>query len=215
MTSKAVRQNRGLLIGFGAVLAFAWFCYAPAISGSYQLDDFVNLGGLEAVRDASTAMDFVFSGIAGPTGRPLTLASFVFQSDQWVVGPAAFLRVNILIHLVNAVLLAACLYQLSLLRAIPKYDAGLVAIAAAGLWVLMPLLVTASVLIVQRMTTLSAMFMLLGLNGIVVKSHGGADDVAFQQAIHTAMVEVDKRVPEQIRTMMAEQEHHEVLEVGA
>ena len=39
------------------------------------------------------------------------------------------------------------------------------ATAAASLWVLMPLLVTASLLIVQRMNTLSAMFMLLGLNG--------------------------------------------------
>jgi glycerol-3-phosphate acyltransferase PlsX len=48
---------------------------------------------------------------------------------------------------------------------------------------------------------------LVGLNGIVVKSHGGADEVAFQQAVFTAMVEVDKDVPGQIRTMMAEQGH--------
>jgi glycerol-3-phosphate acyltransferase PlsX len=53
---------------------------------------------------------------------------------------------------------------------------------------------------------------LVGLNGIVVKSHGGADIVAYQQAIHTAMVEVDKDVPERIRTIMAEQGQPEVLE---
>jgi hypothetical protein len=160
-----VHQNRRVLIGFGAVLAFAWFCYAPAISGAFQLDDYVNLGGLTTVDDLSSAIDFVFSGIAGPTGRPLALASFVLQSDQWAQGPAAFLQVNILIHLVNAVLLAACLYHLSLQRAVARYEAALVAIAAASLWVLMPLLATASLLIVQRMTTLSAMFMLMGLNG--------------------------------------------------
>lgn len=53
---------------------------------------------------------------------------------------------------------------------------------------------------------------LVGLNGIVVKSHGGADVLAFQQAIHTAMLEVDKDVPGQIRKIMAEEGHHEVLE---
>jgi glycerol-3-phosphate acyltransferase PlsX len=48
---------------------------------------------------------------------------------------------------------------------------------------------------------------LVGLNGIVIKSHGSADIVAFQQAIHTAMVEVEKRVPEQIRSLIEQQVH--------
>jgi len=46
---------------------------------------------------------------------------------------------------------------------------------------------------------------LLGLNGIVIKSHGGADEMAFQQAIHTAILEAEKRVPEQIRTLLEAQ----------
>ena len=54
---------------------------------------------------------------------------------------------------------------------------------------------------------------LVGLNGIVIKSHGGADEIAFQQAIFTAMVEVDKDVPGQIRTIMAEQVHQEAVVV--
>jgi len=48
---------------------------------------------------------------------------------------------------------------------------------------------------------------LVGLNGIVIKSHGRADALAFQQAIQVAMVEVDKDVPEQIRSLMEEQGH--------
>ena len=46
---------------------------------------------------------------------------------------------------------------------------------------------------------------LVGLNGIVFKSHGGADEIAFQQAIQTAMIEVEKAVPDQIRKMLEEQ----------
>ncbi len=47
---------------------------------------------------------------------------------------------------------------------------------------------------------------LVGLNGIVVKSHGGADVVALQQAIRVAMLEVEKRVPDTIHQLLAEQE---------
>lgn len=48
---------------------------------------------------------------------------------------------------------------------------------------------------------------LVGLDGIVIKSHGGADELAFQQAIRTAIVEVAKQVPEQIRKLLDEQAH--------
>lgn len=43
---------------------------------------------------------------------------------------------------------------------------------------------------------------LVGLNGIVVKSHGGADSYAFQHAIDTAIVEVRKNVPRQIGNLL-------------
>jgi glycerol-3-phosphate acyltransferase PlsX len=39
---------------------------------------------------------------------------------------------------------------------------------------------------------------LLGLQGIVIKSHGGADVLAFNTAINTAIIEVHNRVPERI-----------------
>ncbi len=39
---------------------------------------------------------------------------------------------------------------------------------------------------------------LLGLQGIVIKSHGGADAFAFANAIRIAMLEVDKAVPQRI-----------------
>ncbi|MBS9777548.1 MAG: phosphate acyltransferase PlsX [Gammaproteobacteria bacterium] len=45
---------------------------------------------------------------------------------------------------------------------------------------------------------------LLGLNGIVIKSHGGADDKAFANAIRIAELEVQKQLPSQIRGMLAD-----------
>ena len=46
---------------------------------------------------------------------------------------------------------------------------------------------------------------LVGLNGIVIKSHGSADSYAFQHAIDTAIVEVRNQLPQQIRKMLQEE----------
>ena len=46
---------------------------------------------------------------------------------------------------------------------------------------------------------------LIGLNGIVIKSHGGADEVAFQRAINIALIEVEQDVPGKIGRLLDEQ----------
>jgi glycerol-3-phosphate acyltransferase PlsX len=45
----------------------------------------------------------------------------------------------------------------------------------------------------------------VGLNGIVIKSHGGADSYAFQHAIETALVEVKNQVPQQIGNLLQQE----------
>jgi len=46
---------------------------------------------------------------------------------------------------------------------------------------------------------------LVGLNGVVIKSHGGADKLAFEIAVNTAIVEARKGVPVQIGKLVEEQ----------
>ena len=46
---------------------------------------------------------------------------------------------------------------------------------------------------------------LVGLNGVVLKSHGGADHIAFETAVKTAIVEARKGVPVQIGKLIEEQ----------
>ena len=43
---------------------------------------------------------------------------------------------------------------------------------------------------------------MLGLTGIVIKSHGSADVLSYANAIEIALLEVEKRVPEHIRECM-------------
>lgn len=45
---------------------------------------------------------------------------------------------------------------------------------------------------------------MLGLNGIVVKSHGGADDIAFQFAIEEAVLQVENNVVDLVRNQIAD-----------
>ena len=46
---------------------------------------------------------------------------------------------------------------------------------------------------------------LVGLDGIVIKSHGSADSYAFQHAIDTAIVEVKNQVPRQIGSLLQQE----------
>jgi glycerol-3-phosphate acyltransferase PlsX len=46
---------------------------------------------------------------------------------------------------------------------------------------------------------------LVGLNGVVIKSHGGADKLAFETAVHMAIVEARKGVPVQIGRLVEAQ----------
>ena len=46
---------------------------------------------------------------------------------------------------------------------------------------------------------------LVGLNGIVIKSHGGADSFVFQHAIDTALVEIRNQVPSQIGSLLEQE----------
>lgn len=53
---------------------------------------------------------------------------------------------------------------------------------------------------------------LLGLNGIVVKSHGGADEIAFCNAIKIACLEAEESVPEKISEEISSHLMNEVSE---
>lgn len=49
---------------------------------------------------------------------------------------------------------------------------------------------------------------LLGLKGIVIKSHGSADSISFSTAINKAIIEVEKNVPDKIMSSLANLSNH-------
>lgn len=160
-TTQALFSGLALL----ALLGLGWMLFAPGLGGDFVFDDFPNLKGLDAINQdpgISTALRYILDGAASTVGRPVSLASFALQHDSWRANPADFIRVNILLHLLNAVLLYACLLRLLPLAGF-RGRTGLVALATVALWLVSPLQAGAVLYVVQRMTLLAGTFMLFGL----------------------------------------------------
>lgn len=151
----------GLLLAL--VLSAAWFCYQPGLDAAFHYDDTPNLSNLENVNDSRSALRFITGGQAGPLGRPLSLATFIPQKHAWPDSPDVFLRTNILIHLLNGLLLAWLAFRILSMNALSSNRATYAAVLTAGIWLLLPILASTSLLVIQRMTSLSALFVLSGL----------------------------------------------------
>ncbi len=149
-----------------ALLATAVFAYWPGLAGPFVFDDFATLEALGyngAVTDWQTFKQFVFGGIASPTGRPVSMLSFLIDANTWPAEPQPFKRSNLVIHLLNGSLLGLLTYRLLVLRAFERKDAIQIAIVCAGIWLLHPLLVSTTLYVVQRMAELSALFVFSGM----------------------------------------------------
>ncbi|ROR29710.1 hypothetical protein [Inmirania thermothiophila] len=154
-----------LLVPLLPVLIF--LAYRPGLSGSFLLDDAAGnldrLAALGAIGSPADLFRFVVSGFAGPSGRPLALASFLLDDQAWPSEPEPFLFRNVLFHALTGVLLFALTQQL--LRALGREAAQAAggAILATSLWALHPLWASTVLYVVQRMAILSALFVLGGL----------------------------------------------------
>lgn len=149
-------------------LVAAFLVYRPGLEGTFLFDDFANLdklGEYNGVRDLDTFKRFILGGIAGPTGRPISLLSFLVNDTHWPSKPYPFKLTNILLHLITGVILFAAMFRLVRLRPdhVDPRLAGWVAGIASASWLLHPFFVSTTLYIVQRMAMLSALFVGLGL----------------------------------------------------
>lgn len=146
-----------------AVAAIYW----PGLAGEFAFDDQANIvtnpalrvfdGSLVSLLEASTG------GTASPLGRPLSLASFAANYHFWGEAPFSFKLTNLLIHLVNG-LLVYWLAKALLPRLTGIGSARVAPLWVAGLWLLHPINLTPVLFVVQRMASLSALFVLAALN---------------------------------------------------
>ena len=109
-------SGRKQLFAACALLALlTLLAYWPGTAGEFIFDDELNLSSLQkygGVHDLNTLRLFVFEGISGPTGRPLSLLSFVMDGQTWPTNPFPFKLSNILIHIINALLIFVVVLKL-------------------------------------------------------------------------------------------------------
>lgn len=133
--------------------------YWPGLHGSFFFDDEANILNLESLRidtlSLQTLSEAWVSGISGPGGRPIAQLSFAL--NHYFSGgfaPFAFKATNLAIHLLTGILVFLTARRLQL--------APMIAVAATALWLLHPIQLTSVLYVVQRMTSLSALFLLTG-----------------------------------------------------
>lgn len=141
--------------------------YWQGLNGGFLFDDFPNLetmGQFGQVSDWNAFRAFVFSGWSGPTGRPLSLASFLLDDNTWPSYAPWFKHTNLLIHILCGLLLCwATLLFMRNLKTVDEKQAQWIAVLTCALWVLHPYMVSTTLYVVQRMAQLATLFSLLGI----------------------------------------------------
>lgn len=145
--------------------------YWPGLSGPFIFDDEGNIVNNQAVHLSTLSLvslhDAMVSGGAGPMLRPLAMLTFGLNHYWTGLDPFYFKLTNLCIHLLNGVLVFAVCRRL--LELSYRYDAEMasrtswIAIAAASIWLAHPAQLTSVLYVVQRMASLSATFMFVGL----------------------------------------------------
>lgn len=165
-----------------ALMAGTAILYWPGLAGSFLFDDFANLpalGRYGPVQDWDGLLRYLTSGIADPTGRPVSMLSFLIDANDWPADPFPFKRTNLAIHLVNGTLLYLVLARLGQHLQITDSQRRMAALLATALWVMHPLWVSTVLYVVQRHAQLSTLFVLLGiLAWLSSRSAFAADRVA-------------------------------------
>ncbi len=150
--------------------------YAPGLNGAFNFDDDGNITSNKLLQiyelDLQSLAKAAGSGYAGPTGRPLPMLSFALDHMlSQGFSPQAMKVTNLLIHIscgialyVLSHLLISRALSTGLLRSEhPVVVATWAPVVTAFLWLAHPVNLTPALYVVQRMTSMSAFFCVLGM----------------------------------------------------
>lgn len=164
-TATSLPHARFTAAGFALILVGVWWLFQPATTGPFVFDDFPNLGNLNQLGGVinRSSLGQYLAAFTGSPGRPLAALSFLIEDSAWPTAPGPFKQNNVLWHLLCSVLVFAL--SLRLARALPRTapHAGVIALVTMAAWAAHPMQLSATMLVVQRMNILSAIFVLAGL----------------------------------------------------
>lgn len=146
-------------------LLFVYVIYSWGFSGALYYDDFRPLSGLANIHDLNSALFYIFNESSGPLGRPISMLSFLLNTNDWDQNLSGFFQINTLIHLFNGILVFFISCKIFNLIYSQSEKNKWLALAVSSLWLISPLLVSTQLIAVQRMASLSALFVFSGVLG--------------------------------------------------
>ncbi|WP_374556766.1 hypothetical protein [Thermomonas sp.] len=163
------QHSRGTLLSLLLVAVLACLPFLPGLPGGFVFDDGFNIVENPWVHLESLSpfavIDAAFS--PQPGGMTRVLPTLSFALDYFRGGgldPLTFKTTNIAIHGLTVVALALFLHRLLLLSGTGHKQAVWLSAAMATAWAVHPLQVSSVLYVVQRMQTMSTLFLLLALS---------------------------------------------------
>lgn len=139
--------------------------YWPGLHGGFFFDDQPNILANESLQLETLSLDslraVVIGGGAGPFGRPIAQLSFAVNYYLGGFYPLAFKLTNLAIHAVNGVLVF--FLAMRLFAYLKPSNRQVASGLLAAVWLLHPIQMLAVLHVVQRMSLLSALFVLAAL----------------------------------------------------
>ena len=166
-------SRRSTFILLMLLLVVTTLIYLPGLWGFFILDDYTSIvdnPGIQITRfDFPSLRQAWFAESSGPLGRPVSALSFAINHAFSGLDGWAFKATNLLIHLLNGLLLWTLLQLLlkrlpnTVTRPLSAPQTESLSLLVTAAWLLHPLNLTGVLYVVQRMTSLAACFILLGL----------------------------------------------------
>jgi hypothetical protein len=168
-------RARAVIVAFvvyGVIAIAVTLAYFPGLHGPFVFDDISNITRNSAIHISTLHPSSLYAAaVSSPSsvlGRPLAALSFAI--NYFIAGDltntSSFKFVNLAIHLTNTALVYC--FVLLMLRQAAKTtptvtNSRWLPALVAALWALHPINLTSVLYVVQRMTSFSALFVLLGM----------------------------------------------------
>ena len=175
MMPQRLLSNDNVLITFAFLLVLAGtaWVYYPGLHGGFVFDDLTNINDNDAIAitqlDTHSLEQAAVSRSGGISSRAVSMASFAINYYFSQLNPFAYKATNLAVHLLNGV----ALFFLTglILRAyrdrrdtrLSTLHIRILSVVVAAAWLLHPINLTNVLYVVQRMNSLSTLFIVLGL----------------------------------------------------
>jgi tetratricopeptide (TPR) repeat protein len=163
--------------------------YYPGLFGDYVFDDIPNILENEKLKlenlNKNELLSAFGSGDAGPLGRPISMLSFALNYYVTGFNPFYFKITNLFIHLLNGILVYFIVCKIFQRILINKKEKNIILLSGivSLIWLVHPVNLTSVLYVVQRMTSLSALF---GFIAVLLYCHWRS--LISQEIIHSLFI---------------------------